>query len=142
MKRAFIVSTVFAFALLANTSAAADLNLSITGVGSQSGQFLISVFTDGTSWMKRPISTGIAKVESGGSASVQFELPPGTYGLAVVHDANGDGKINVNALGIPTEAFGFSKNARSLFGPPRFNRARFELGENSKSITIRLNRAN
>ena len=50
---------------------------------------------------------------------VTFEtLPKGMYTLAVFHDVNGNGKLDKNYLGIPTEPYGFSNNARGMFGPP------------------------
>jgi uncharacterized protein (DUF2141 family) len=37
-------------------------------------------------------------------------LPPGTYAIVALHDANGDHQANRNSLGLPTEGFGFSQN--------------------------------
>jgi uncharacterized protein (DUF2141 family) len=43
--------------------------------------------------------------------------------IAVYHDENNDGQLNRNRLGIPTERYGFSRNARGLTGPPGFEQA-------------------
>jgi len=60
---------------------------------------------------------------------VRFEgLPHGSYAVAVIHDANGNNKLDT-LLGIPREGFGFSRNPVIRFGPPRFASARFEVGE-------------
>lgn len=65
-------------------------------------------------------------------------LPRGTYAMAVIHDENGNGRLDTFA-GIPREGYGFSRNAPVRFGPPRFAAARFTLdGENgSQRITLR-----
>ena len=53
-------------------------------------------------------------------------LPAGQYALAVIHDENGNGRLDTFA-GIPREGYGFSRNAPVRFGPPRFDAARFTL---------------
>ena len=56
----------------------------------------------------------------------------------VFHDKNGDRTLN-SVAGIPSEDYGFSADARDLFGPPSFEEARLELaaGE-SKQIAFRV----
>ena len=66
------------------------------------------------------------------------ELPPGVYAVAVFQDINGDGKLNRNLFGRPTEPYGFSKNARGRFGPPEFEQASFALSKRGHQIEIRL----
>lgn len=52
------------------------------------------------------------------------DLGPGTYAIAVLHDEDGDGALDTNVLGIPTEGVGASNNVRTL-GPPSFDDAAF-----------------
>lgn len=47
-----------------------------------------------------------------------INLLPGYYAIQVYHDENGNGDLDKNAIGVPTEKYGFSNNARGLFGPP------------------------
>jgi uncharacterized protein (DUF2141 family) len=54
-------------------------------------------------------------------------LQPGRYAVAVIHDENGNGKLDTNVLGMPVEGFGFSNNPRIGFGPPRFAAAALTL---------------
>jgi uncharacterized protein (DUF2141 family) len=65
-------------------------------------------------------------------------IPPGTYALAVIHDENSNGKLDTNLLGIPTEGYGFSNNARALFGTPSFSDASFSYNGQSLDMTITL----
>ena len=63
--------------------------------------------------------------------------PSGDYALAVVHDENGNGRLDTS-VGIPREGFGFSRNAPARFGPPRFADARFTLqGHQTMAVTMR-----
>jgi len=65
-------------------------------------------------------------------------LKAGKYTLAVYHDANSDEKLNKNMLGIPTELYGFSNNARGTFGPPSFADQTFTVsGETKMAIALK-----
>ena len=66
-------------------------------------------------------------------------IPDGHYALAVYHDENLNGVLDVNDIGIPKEGYGFSRDARSKFGPPSFDRAAvaIEPGEN-KTLTVNV----
>lgn len=52
------------------------------------------------------------------------ELAPGDYAIAIIHDENGNGKLDTFA-GIPREGVGFSRNPPIRFGAPSFGSARF-----------------
>lgn len=67
------------------------------------------------------------------------DIPYGTYALAILHDENDNFKLDTNFLGIPKEGYGFSNNVKGMFGPPSFNRAKFEMNENESFHLIKLN---
>lgn len=59
-------------------------------------------------------------------------LPNGQYAVAVFQDINGNGSLDANIVGMPTEPFGFSNNARGTFGPPDFSDVMFSVtGKNA-----------
>jgi uncharacterized protein (DUF2141 family) len=64
-------------------------------------------------------------------------VPPGSYALSVIHDENGNGRLDTFA-GIPREGFGFSRNPAVRFGPPRFGDARFAVANGANLQTIRV----
>ena len=56
-----------------------------------------------------------------GSVSHQFNnLPNGNYAIKLYHDENANQKMDFNLLGIPTEGYGFSNNARGVMSAPKF----------------------
>ena len=137
-------ASLFSAAILAGfapPSNAAELTIAVTGANPASGQFLISVFDRSETWMKQPVASKTPTVTAGGTATARLSLPAGTYAIALIHDANGNGEMDTNALGIPTEAFGFSNGARARFGPPAFGKAAFALPEQGGRLTISLDRA-
>jgi len=55
------------------------------------------------------------------------DIPDGIYAIAVFHDSNNNGILDKNFLGIPKEGNAFSNNVTTTFGPPSFEKAKFEL---------------
>ena len=62
---------------------------------------------------------------------------PGSYALSVIHDENGNGRLDTT-LGIPREGFGFSRNPAIGFGPPSFETVRFAAGTGPSQQIVRL----
>jgi len=72
-------------------------------------------------------------------ARCDFEdIPPGTYAMAVVHDENMNGKLDTNWLGLPTEGYGFSNNAKALLSAPSFSDASFTYDGQNVDLTMSL----
>ncbi|WP_336958291.1 DUF2141 domain-containing protein [Sphingobium aquiterrae] len=55
------------------------------------------------------------------------QLPAGSYAIAVIHDENGNQRLDTFA-GIPREGVGFSENPPIRFGAPSFRAAHFTVG--------------
>ena len=69
------------------------------------------------------------------NATSTFEinnLKPAKYAFKYFHDENDNSQIETNSLGIPTEGFGFSNNAKGFLGPPSFDKWIFQLTQNHK----------
>lgn len=81
----------------------------------------ISPFPGGEPAFSKEVS-----IEDRSSVIVVFEdVPAGEYAAAVMHDENGNGEMDVNNYGMPTEGFGFSNEADASMGPPSFADASF-----------------
>jgi outer membrane protein len=57
------------------------------------------------------------------------QVPAGEYAMVIYCDENGNGLLDKNFAGIPTEPMAFSNQYKPK-GPPSFSRSRFELSEN------------
>lgn len=78
-------------------------------------------------------------VVRGSEAKAVFDnLPAGTYAVAVYHDEDGDGELDTNFLGIPSEGVGVSRNAKGSFGPPSFKDAKFVVQASAVSLSITM----
>ena len=70
----------------------------------------------------------IADALDGELVRTELQLPLDDYALTVFYDADGDGELDTNFIGIPKEPFAMSNNAVAKFGPPKYNEAVFTLG--------------
>ncbi len=140
------ISTIslFFFLLMALSVTAQNstLNLTIQNIQKAEGKVMIAVFKGEENFLEdnKDIASKIALVEKTGELTVVFSnLPFGNdYSVAVYHDVNGNEQLNTNLFGVPTEPYGFSNNARSKWGAPKYNVARFELNELTKNMVIQV----
>ncbi|MFM8571075.1 MAG: DUF2141 domain-containing protein [Pirellula sp.] len=56
-----------------------------------------------------------------------IQTPVTRWAISAHHDKNANDKLDKNAFGIPTEAYGFSNNPKRGFGPPKFDEVCFEI---------------
>ena len=63
---------------------------------------------------------------------------PGTYALAVYHDADGNRSFKRSGLGLPAEGYGFSNNAPALLGLPSFRAVRLAVPRTDMETRVKL----
>jgi uncharacterized protein (DUF2141 family) len=128
-------------ALPVQAKATGNLTVSVEGLRNRQGQVCLSLFNQGQGFPSQganAVQTRCVKA-SGSSVKVRFsQLAPGSYAVAVLHDANGDSQANRNRLGIPTEGFGFSRNPRIVTGPPKFKDAMIQVSGSNTATQIQL----
>ncbi|MES2861167.1 MAG: DUF2141 domain-containing protein [Pseudomonadota bacterium] len=102
------------------------------------GAIMVALYDEATYAGGQPIRAARIDV-AGGEHSVTFEgLPAGEYGVKAFHDVNGNGEMDTNPFGMPTEPFAFSNNAVGNMGPAGWDRAKFTVdGAVSQTISIR-----
>jgi uncharacterized protein (DUF2141 family) len=108
--------------------ATADLEVVVHGIENTKGRISVSLFSTAEGFPKGRPFRGQTPAAVRGSLTVRFTaLPPGTYAVAVYHDEDDNGAMTRSIFGPPTEPYGFSKNARGTFGPPKFSQAAITL---------------
>jgi uncharacterized protein (DUF2141 family) len=125
--------------ILSSTVHAASLTVTAPGL-KVGGSLLVAVFDSEQTWKQRKgaAHTLIVPVDSASPSAVFASLPPGRYALMVFHDLNTDAVLNTSLVGMPKEPYGFSNDARGLFGPPRWSAASFQLNEGDTTVSVRL----
>ncbi len=72
---------------------------------------------------------------NGTSISLKFDsVDPGTYALVVIHDENGNGKMDKNFVGFPKEGIGASNVKK---GRPSWSTAKFTVAED-RSVSVSM----
>ena len=104
---------------------ASKIVVTVEGLRSDRGQVMVAIFSkpkgfpDGNyadQYARRPASTAPVIVVFDG-------LPPGRYALGAYHDENGNGKLDTNFFGWPTEGYALSNGIRLGLTRPRFSEA-------------------
>jgi uncharacterized protein (DUF2141 family) len=135
---AFIVLSAASTMAGAKTSLNASLSVKISKIKNDKGKLVVALFDSKENFLKKTLSELSLDIDEGGEVLAQFsDIPPGIYAIAAYHDKNADGKLNTFML-VPREDYGFSNDARSMFGPPSFKSASFEVGEQDMGIDFRV----
>jgi len=114
------------------------VTISVINITTHTGFIMVALY-DEAGWGDAPIAATREPVHSGTITLTMKAPKPGRYGISLFHDIDGNGELNANVVGIPTEPFGFSNNAPPRFGPPPFGAAAFDIGADGAIQTISLN---
>jgi uncharacterized protein (DUF2141 family) len=115
-----------------------NLKIRVEGIKLISGNMDIAIYNKSENFPKKGLEYITKSIPvSGHYLFSEFNLPEGTYAVAIYHDANSNGKCDKNLFGIPIEGFGFSNNYKPKFASPSFNSCKFLL-DNDKNITVKL----
>lgn len=121
-----------------NLAQAADLTVHIDDVKTANGNVVIAVYNSEGSFLKQPTKATGTPAATAGNTVVFKDLPEGEYAFAVYHDANSNGKMDKNIVGIPTEDYAFSNNAMGKMGPPNYASAKFAMPAAGATIRVSL----
>lgn len=125
-------------------SSQGNLSVGISNIPNDQGQVGCSLFSskDGfPSNADRAKARVFVKPKAGKAQCTFRNLTPGKYAVAVMHDADRDGKLKTSMVGRPQEWWGVSNNIPAeRFGPPKYEAALFDFNGSVKAIQIRLRR--
>lgn len=118
-----------------------EVQLQIHGVESDQGKLRIAVFAGAAGFPDHSQAVQRCSVEPADcDQPLTLVLPnTGEFAIAVYHDIDANRQLNRAAFGYPTEPYGFSRDARSTFGPPDYQAAavQIEASGNDLALTIR-----
>jgi len=118
------VRTICAAALLAPLGAlAADLRLSVADGPAADATLYVALYGSAAGFAGTALASQMVPMRAGAAQLVFPGLAPGRYAVRVFADENGNGKLDTNLFGMPTERYGFSNDAKGNLGPPEFDAA-------------------
>jgi uncharacterized protein (DUF2141 family) len=139
--RTTFCAIIFSTALCSTVTTLADaLTITVAGIATGEGQIMLAVQSSEAAFNgdAPTIASFILPAREGQVTITTDALTAGEYGVRAMHDANANGEMDSNMLGIPKEAWGFSNNAKGKFGPPGWDAVKFQYS-GDQSITINLN---
>jgi uncharacterized protein (DUF2141 family) len=133
------VPSLLAIGVFSASAFAGDLTVTITDIREAKGTLMVALVNSDAAWKNEAKPVAVRKLDaSQGEVKVEFkDLEPGAYAVQVMHDENGNGQVDTNFLGIPTEGYGFSNNP-NVMRKAHYDEARFDVGAEAARITIRL----
>ncbi len=140
MKLLFWIFSLIALAGITDPPVSGTLRITVENVKESQGKILLAVYADDRSFLSEVTYRSVhQEVSQSGVVTVEVpDLPYGNYAISLFHDENNNGKIDTNFMKIPKEPYGFSNNARGVFGPPKFRDARFSFAEAAQEIRIEI----
>jgi uncharacterized protein (DUF2141 family) len=76
---------------------------------------------------------------AGATTRCEFRnVAAGNYAIAVMHDENGNRKLDKNFLGVPTEGYGVSNNKTYAMNSPKWSESTFPVGAQDVVLSISL----
>ncbi len=124
-------------AVVADATTLSKVTVNVTGFKAQQG-FVMAALVDAEGYQGgNPLRGDRVAVDSD-TVTMTFEgLAAGDYAIRMYHDVNGDGDMNTNAFGMPTEPFAFSNNASGTMGPAPWSKAKFTVsGDTVQNISF------
>lgn len=131
--------------LLSTTLSAASVTLQVTGVmPDEKGTLMVGVYDREATFLKNDGRVAEAKspTASAQDGVLVVKIDKLTlnkeYAIAVFHDANNNGLLDKDWLGMPKEGYGFSNNTQGTIGPLDFKSAAVKLIQENQSISVKL----
>ena len=125
-----------------------------SSAGDQSGDVLVEIDVNGRlkGQLHLALFENASQFPENASASQGVKLPVdaavikhtfknvhwGTYAIAVFQDMNGNGKLDRNFFGVPSEPYAFSNNPVVKWKEPTFAEAAFELRQSKVKVGVNL----
>ncbi len=140
MKTAKLISACLLAVLLGvyTQVSAETLTIVIEDIREASGALQVQVLAGQAQFEGEGAVAQFIEPAAEGSVTLTAEnLPPGEYAIRIMHDVNGNDELDANFVGAPTEPYAFSNNAKGMFGPAKWEDARFTLeGDVTQVISL------
>ena len=138
MKKALFIILIFLSGRLMAQSAH-DLTIKVNGYKHVNGTVFIALYNSEENYMKveKASYKAIFQPKALTGMFIFHALPDSVYAAALFYDENANGKLDTNVFGIPKEKNGFSNNAKGMFGPAKFDKAKF-VHHSNQEITVTL----
>ncbi|UTN04147.1 DUF2141 domain-containing protein [Flavobacterium bizetiae] len=135
MTKIITIITLFICSLLSAQNV--KLTVSVSGIKNNAGTVKVGLYNSEGTFLKTTYKSVGSEIKNNKVVVVFDNLPAGDYAISTYHDENNNGKLDKNMMGIPSEDYAASNNAKGFMGPPSYKDAKFDLVKDSKiEITL------
>lgn len=120
------------------TQALAHLVVQVTDLHSQKGQLLFCIFGSAEGFPSDSAKAVVSTVKPANDPVFNLDLPAGNYAAVVVHDENGNGKMDTNFFGIPIEGYGATNNPKPKRRGVRFPESVISLPASGATVKVSI----
>jgi uncharacterized protein (DUF2141 family) len=117
-----------------------DISIEIKGLKNTDGQIMISINRGPEGWPEENfIEQRLIPTFTAPNFTVVFEdMPYGNYAVGVLHDKDKNGEMTKNFIGMPKEAFGFTRDYNVVFRAPHYEEANFDAETPELKLEVNL----
>lgn len=117
-----------------------DISINVLGFKNTTGQIMISINRGPEGWPEENFieQRFIPEFTAPNFTIVFKDMPYGNYAVGVLHDKDENGEMTKNFIGMPKEAFGFTRDYNVVFRAPKYEEANFEVNTPTVSLDINL----
>ena len=116
----------------------ADLTVEMQNFKNNTGLAKVGLYNSEGTFLGATFKKLESKINDKKAIVVFKDLPLGEYAISMYQDENLNDTMDKNFFGIPSEDYMASNNEKGFMGPPKYDKAKFVIKENSK-IVIKVN---
>ncbi|TPG42127.1 DUF2141 domain-containing protein [Flavobacterium pectinovorum] len=130
MTKIITIITLFICSLMSAQNV--KLTVAVSGLKNDTGIVKVGLYNSDGTFLKTTYKSLTSEIKNKEVVVTFDNLPAGEYAISTYHDENNNGKLDRNAMGVPSEAYAASNNAKGFMGPPSYKDAKFVLDKDSK----------
>ena len=120
-----------------NPAEGVTVTVTLENVLNSQGEILAALHTQETFMKGEGLDSFKSEAKKGALTFTFEDVTPGTYAVSVLHDLNGNQRMDFEPGGMPKEPYGMSGNDMNM-GPPSFDRVKFQVEAEDIHLRIRF----
>ncbi|WP_316633593.1 DUF2141 domain-containing protein [uncultured Flavobacterium sp.] len=135
MTKIITIITLFICSLMSAQNV--KLTVAVSGLKNDTGIVKVGLYNSDGTFLKTTYRSLSSEIKNNKVVVTFDNLPAGEYAISTYHDENNNGKLDRNSMGVPSEDYAASNNAKGFMGPPAYSDAKFVINKDSKiEITL------
>lgn len=127
-----IITTIILFVCSLMSAQKVNLTVSVSGLKNNTGIVKVGLYNSDETFLKTTYKSMVSEIKNNRATVTFIGIPAGEYGVSTFHDENNNGILDKNMMGIPSEDYAASNNAKGFMGPPSYKDAKFTVNKDSK----------